>query len=207
MSFVNRATWYSSQKNIDSKCAGVKKRCRVKLVFQFPHFVPVNNLRKPSITFSQRKVPAILGNQVWYDLRDRRKLSCLGLKATESSIKKKEIKTLLVELNGYPNIPKNELELSQQKGNCKRFGSSQRKLLHECGSFTALHLHTELTQGLKDVCLFLFCFNGRPRTQGTVLLLSWEPSSPCPPWAAASWVFLARQEHSPIPRMPRNQLT
>ena len=41
--------------------------------------------------FTRRKAPAILANQVWYDLREQRKLPCLGLKAIRSNIKETKI--------------------------------------------------------------------------------------------------------------------
>lgn len=153
--------------------------------------------------FPGRKAPDILANQVWYDLRQRRKLPCLGLKATRPNIKATKLLHCWAE---WP--PKNPKEWTFNFLN----GKTTTRSLAAHGESSFMNVWPlqhfifiqNLTQDLKDACLFLFCFNGKLRTQGTVLLLSLELSLPCPPRPAASWAFLARQKHSPIPRMPRN---
>lgn len=52
LSFENRATCYLFQKNTDSNRAGVERA--VEPNFRFPNSLrPINNVRKPRITFSQ----------------------------------------------------------------------------------------------------------------------------------------------------------
>lgn len=74
---------------------------------------PINNLRKPRITFSQREKHLSFW-QTRSDVISERGESCLvfKFKATRPNIEKKKQRLGIVELNGHPTIPKTEWTLT-----------------------------------------------------------------------------------------------